>query len=57
LEKLVYARISKHLTENKILYAHQYGFRKKHSTEHALIQLTNIISTAMDNSKFAFGSF
>ena len=57
LENLVYARISKHLTVNKILYAHQYGFRKKHSTEHALIQLTNIISTAMDNSKFAFGSF
>ena len=57
LEKLVYARISKHLTVNKILYAHQYGFRKKHSTEHALLELTNLISSAMDTSKFAIGIF
>ena len=52
LEKLVYTRISKHLSVNNILFSHQYGFRKKHSTEHALIQLFNHISTALDESKF-----
>ena len=57
LEKLFYARISKHFIENKILYAHQFGFRKKHSTVHALFQLTNIIATAMDKRKFVIGIF
>ncbi len=37
--------------------ANQYGFRKEHFTEHALLQLTNIISTAMDQRKFALGVF
>ena len=57
LEKFVYSRILKHLQENNILHDHQYGFRKKHSTEHALLQLTNIISSAMDQKKFALGVF
>ena len=57
LEKLVYIRVSKHLNDINILYEHQYGFSKKHSTEHALLHLTNIISSAMDKRKFAIGIF
>lgn len=56
-EKLVYERLNKHLIVNNIIYKHQYGFRKKYSTEHALIQLVNYISKALDNKKFALGVF
>ncbi len=57
LEKLVYLRTIKHLESNNILYKHQYGFRKKYSTEHALLQLVNHTSTALDEKKFAIGIF
>lgn len=57
LEKIVYTRISNHLTVNNILYPHQYGFRKCYSTEHALLHLVNNISTALDDKKFALGVF
>ncbi len=57
LERLVFSRLLNHLDANNILYKHQYGFRKRHSTEHALIQLVNYISSALDNKKFALGVF
>lgn len=56
LEKLVYTRVIKHLNDN-ILYKHQYGFRKKHSTYMALLQLIDKISTALDKNMFAIGIF
>ena len=57
LEKLIYSRISTHLLENNILYCHQYGFRKKYSTELALLQLVNNISSALEDEKFVIGVF
>ena len=36
VEKTVSAQLSKHLNDNNILYKHQFGFRKSHSTIHAL---------------------
>ena len=48
LEKLVYQKLVKHLDENNIIYTHQYGFRKKHSTHMALTHLINEIYTAKD---------
>ena len=40
-----------------MIYKHQYGFRKKHSTNHALISITEQIRNALDDNKFAFGIF
>ncbi len=40
-----------------MIYKHQYGFRKKHSTNHALISITEKIRRALDDNKFAFGVF
>ena len=57
LEKLVYKRISSYLENQKILYEHQYGFRKKHSSYMALLQLVDQIYTARDNNEFASGTF
>ena len=33
----------------------QFGFRKKHSTNHALIEITETIRQALDNKKIACG--
>lgn len=57
IEKLVYVRILNHLNANNILYKHQYGFRKKHSTYMALVQLTEKIHEALHENKFAIGIF
>ena len=37
LEKLVYNRLIKFLEKNKVLFQNQYGFRAKHSTDHAVL--------------------
>ena len=40
-ERAVYNRIFQFLTDNNILFHHQFGFRPRHSTSHALINLVN----------------
>ena len=54
---LTYSRLSNHLSANDILNKQQYGFRKKYSTEHALLQLVNYISSSLDTRKFVLGVF
>ena len=39
LEKLMYQRIYSFLNKNNLIYASQYGFRSKHSCEHAILEL------------------
>ena len=43
LEKIMYNRLIKFLDENDILYGKQFGFRSKHSTVDALIEITENI--------------
>ena len=50
-------RLSKFLEDNKRLFTKQFGFRNKHSTNHALIDLTEIIRKALDDNEFACGVF
>lgn len=40
-----------------MIYKHKYGLCKKYPTEHAILQLVNYISSALDNRKFALGVF
>ena len=42
---------------NNILYNRQYGFRRSHSTYHALIDFTEKIANAFENNKFLIGFF
>ena len=56
-EKLMYNRVYKFLEDNKCLYDLQFGFRRKHSTIHALIQITEKIKSALDNGEYACGVF
>ena len=39
------------------IYEHQFGFRSKHSTNHALVSLTEDIRSALDNNEIACGVF
>ena len=57
LEKAFYNRLNNYLHELHILSNDQYGFRKCHSTAHALIDLYDKISTAIDNKEVAIGLF
>ena len=50
MEKLMSNRLVKFLELNSILYSHQYGFRKGHSTIHPIIHMLNDIATGIDKS-------
>ena len=56
-EKLVYSRLYSFQTIHNCIYELQFGFRAKHSTNHALFSLTEMIREALDNGKFACGIF
>ena len=56
-EKIIKNRLSKFLEENNCLFSKQFGFRNKHSTTHALIDLTETIRKALDDNEFACGVF
>ena len=45
------------LDTNNILYDKQFGFRKSHSTSHAIITLVDKVSRALDTGKFIVGVF
>ena len=40
-----------------MLYKYQFGFRKTHSTSHALIPLVERVSKALDTGKYVVGVF
>ena len=48
LEKIKYNRLIKFLDRNDILYEKQFGFRSKHSTVDALIEITENIPSGTD---------
>ena len=57
LEKIMFNRIYNFLEKYNNIYKLQFGFRKKHSTIHALIDITENIRTALDNGSYACGIF
>ena len=57
LDRIVYNRLLNYIDKNKILWDSQYGFRKKHSTSLALIDIYDKISSAIDRREFAVGIF
>ena len=50
LEKIVYNRLYEHLNSNNILYKKQFSFQKSHSTEHAMLQLVDQISSSFEKN-------
>ena len=57
LERLVYNRLISFISKHNILYKHQFGFRKNHSTNMALITLIDKIALAIDRGDLVLGVF
>ena len=55
--KTIYRRLMAYLEINDIVCSSQYGFRKKHSTEHALIDIVNQIQSHFDKGMLSCGVF
>ena len=56
-EKLVHERLMNYLTQEKILYNRQFGFRKKHSTIHNLIALSEEVRENLDKGNYTYAVF
>lgn len=57
LERIMYNRLYEYLVQNNILYKKQFGFQKKHSTEHALMELISEITNSFENNECTIGVF
>ena len=57
LGKLVYNQLYDFLDKQNILYRYQFGFRKGHSTEQAILEITGTIKQAMDKKMVTCGVF
>ena len=56
-EKIVATYVIDFLDDNMVFYKHQFGFRKNHSTSHAIITLVERVSKALDTGKYVVGVF
>ena len=56
-EKVIYKRMYQFLTENNLIYDRQFGFRSKHSTNHALVSLIEEINSHLDTGQKSVGIF
>ena len=56
-EKVIYTRMYTFLTNNKLIYERQFGFRSQHSSKHALISLTERLKSKLDNGEYTAGIF
>ena len=57
IEKMVAIKLSNYLQINKLISPWQFGFQRKLSTEHNLINVTNYIGNAINNGEYCIGVF
>ena len=57
LERLMYDRLISHLNKYDTLFMHQYGFQARRSTQQAIIELVDKITTAIEQTKYTVGIF
>jgi hypothetical protein len=57
LEKIVAEKLLFHLTNNDLLYTHQYGFIPKRSSEHNLLHIVNYVTAALNDGNYCVGVF
>ena len=57
IEKLIHVRLNIFLETNNCLYENQFGLRKRHSTNHALITITEKSRQTLDNNNYMCGVF
>ena len=56
-EKVLYKRMYSFLSNEKLIFDKQYGFRSNYSTTHALISLTERLKTYLDSGHIVAGVF
>ena len=56
-EKLMYNKLYNFIETNDILYAHQFGFRRGHSTQQAIISLIDKITKAINTNDIVISVF
>ena len=56
-EKLISKRLSDFFDHENILYKHQFGFRKNHSTGLAIVEVTDFCYTNLDKNNYILGLF
>ena len=56
-EKVAYIHLINFINKHNLLYKYQFGFRREHSTSHALITLVNEITKALDEGNLMAGVF
>lgn len=57
LERIMYNRMIDFIEKYKILSDHQYGFRAKRSTNHAIIELVDKITNSIEKNELTVGIF
>ena len=57
IEKLMFKRLYSFLELHKCIYELQFGFREKHSTDHAILSITQKIQQAVNENKLVVGIF
>ena len=57
LEKCFYKRLTDFVTNHKILYSGQHGFRSGHSTVHPIMDVVEQINSALSTKETAIGVF
>ena len=56
-EKIIYNRLTSYINKHELLYSSQYGFRKGHSTQHAILEIVNDIQSNMNQRLLSCGVF
>ena len=56
-EKLIYTRVYSYLIKNEMIYSKQFGFRSNHSTNHAIVSITEHIRQLLDKGHYVCGIF
>ena len=56
-EKMIKRKMESFIEQKDLLSSSQYGFRKAHSTQHAILDIVNAIQTNMDKQLFSCGVF
>lgn len=57
LEKLFEIRLSSFIKKHKLINEHQYGFQENRSTEMAVIELVEKLTSAIENNNYSIGIF
>ena len=53
----MYNRMKDYIDKHNLLYSSQYGFRKGHSTQHAILDIVNAMQINMNQGLFSCGVF